>query len=315
MGNILVIGPQIWCEDHRTWLNTHEFTSMQYSIDTKYVPGIKRRLQDAQLPFYMFVYIPKLYRSFKGSGSIDYVCRVVDVKLSETRIRSPWPTFSLDSTYGKTPDDRYEFWFKVDGIQQVTNLFDLFTFINKDDSHIKYANLHSFIGAARGRVLFTSYQPTKKNAAVLRKPPKRGKDNDIGSLKTIVPGNYVETPLITLEEYSQQLEVEIAKSRKDGKDARRKRLAESGRKPALVQVTSFTFARNPDVIVEVLERAGGKCEACLKDAPFIRAKDNTPYLEVHHQVQLSEGGDDAVDNALAVCPNCHRKMHYGLKLI
>jgi len=111
--------------------------------------------------------------------------------------------------------------------------------------------------------------------------------------------------------YNERLEHDIVKSRKDGKDARLKRLAEATKKPASVKVTSVAFLRNSDVIVEVLERAGGKCEGCLQDAPFLRAKDNTPYLEVHHKKPLSEGGEDTVDNALALCPNCHRKMHHG----
>jgi 5-methylcytosine-specific restriction protein A len=61
----------------------------------------------------------------------------------------------------------------------------------------------------------------------------------------------------------------------------------------------------------VLERASGICEQCNEDAPFKRKKDGTPYLEVHHRIPLSEGGFDTVGNAIAVCPNCHRELHYG----
>ncbi|WP_224961812.1 EVE domain-containing protein [Geomonas subterranea] len=116
---------------------------------------------------------------------------------------------------------------------------------------------------------------------------------------------------ISSETYNKELEVQITKSKKDRKEARIRRLAEAERMPASVQVTSVAYIRNPDVIVEVLDRANGKCEACFQDAPFLRAKDKSPYLEVHHKVPLSAGGEDVVANALAVCPNCHRKMHYG----
>ena len=71
------------------------------------------------------------------------------------------------------------------------------------------------------------------------------------------------------------------------------------------------YDRNPDVIVEVLERAGSKCEKCLNDAPFKKRKDGMPYLEVHHIVRLADGGYDTVANAIALCPNCHRESHYG----
>ena len=54
--------------------------------------------------------------------------------------------------------------------------------------------------------------------------------------------------------------------------------------------------------------ANGICEACGKEAPFITEK-NGAFLEVHHVVQLSDEGPDTVDNAIAVCPNCHRKLH------
>jgi len=69
--------------------------------------------------------------------------------------------------------------------------------------------------------------------------------------------------------------------------------------------------RNPDVIAEVLERANGICEYCGNPAPFNRASDGTPYLEIHHKKPLSQGGDDSVENAVALCPNCHREDHFG----
>jgi 5-methylcytosine-specific restriction endonuclease McrA len=40
-------------------------------------------------------------------------------------------------------------------------------------------------------------------------------------------------------------------------------------------------------------------------------KDGAYYLEVHHIIPLSENGEDSVDNAIALCPNCHRQEHYG----
>ena len=32
-------------------------------------------------------------------------------------------------------------------------------------------------------------------------------------------------------------------------------------------------------------------------------------MEVHHIKQLAKGGEDTLRNAVALCPNCHRKMH------
>lgn len=94
-------------------------------------------------------------------------------------------------------------------------------------------------------------------------------------------------------------------------DSRRRRLAEAPRRPVARTVEVRVFDRNPDVVAEVLARAAGNCEHCRSFAPFRRASDGTPYLEVHHLVHLANGGDDTVENAVALCPNCHRQKHYG----
>jgi 5-methylcytosine-specific restriction enzyme A len=67
------------------------------------------------------------------------------------------------------------------------------------------------------------------------------------------------------------------------------------------------FARNPDVVAEVMIRANGICESCRKEARFFRRKDGTSYLEVHHIKQLADDGEDTVANAIALCPNSSRK--------
>ena len=69
------------------------------------------------------------------------------------------------------------------------------------------------------------------------------------------------------------------------------------------------FSRNPIVKSYVLQRAKGKCELC-GSTPFLNTK-NIPFLEVHHLKPLSQGGQDTASNAVALCPNCHRELHYG----
>ncbi|MFV5483444.1 HNH endonuclease [Acinetobacter towneri] len=34
-----------------------------------------------------------------------------------------------------------------------------------------------------------------------------------------------------------------------------------------------------------------------------------PYLETHHIVWLARGGEDTISNTVALCPNCHKRMH------
>ncbi|WP_082151583.1 HNH endonuclease signature motif containing protein [Caenimonas sp. SL110] len=114
-----------------------------------------------------------------------------------------------------------------------------------------------------------------------------------------------------LAEVEQDLQRRIADSQNLSAADRLARLAASEPLPRRVCVDTTAFIRNADVIVEVLLRANGRCEGCSKPAPFIRASNRTPYLEVHHQTPLSQGGEDTVNNALALCPNCHRFRHYG----
>lgn len=80
------------------------------------------------------------------------------------------------------------------------------------------------------------------------------------------------------------------------------------RQPQRVAVTTVVCLRDPRVKAYVLRRAKGKCEACRNPAPF-RTALGLDFLEVHHMKPLAEGGSDRVQNAVALCPNCHRAMH------
>ena len=55
--------------------------------------------------------------------------------------------------------------------------------------------------------------------------------------------------------------------------------------------------------------ANGFCQLCENEAPF-KDKQGNGFLEVHHIQYLSQGGSDTIDNVVALCPNCHRKMHH-----
>lgn len=113
-----------------------------------------------------------------------------------------------------------------------------------------------------------------------------------------------------VENYNSLLDAEVLRSLGDSK-ARKARLELAPKKPKSVSTTTTIFLRNPDVIAEILERAKGYCERCRAAAPFKRATNGSPYLEVHHIVALAGGGEDSVENAIALCPNCHRSLHFG----
>ncbi len=74
------------------------------------------------------------------------------------------------------------------------------------------------------------------------------------------------------------------------------------------QVSSKVYLRDPNVAEYAKRRAEGKCQLCEQKAPFM-TRDGKPYLECHHITWLSAGGSDTIENTVALCPNCHRKMH------
>ena len=73
-------------------------------------------------------------------------------------------------------------------------------------------------------------------------------------------------------------------------------------------VKTKVYHRDPIIAAYVKKRANGYCQLCGSQAPFID-QNGEPYLECHHLKWLSQGGEDSIDNCVALCPNCHRKMH------
>lgn len=80
--------------------------------------------------------------------------------------------------------------------------------------------------------------------------------------------------------------------------------------PETVKRVQKFYARDPLVKAWILQQSKGVCECCGESAPFY-LNDGTPYLEVHHVIPLSSSGPDTVSNCVAICPNCHRALHYS----
>ena len=81
------------------------------------------------------------------------------------------------------------------------------------------------------------------------------------------------------------------------------------KKPKRATSSGTVYVRDPEVRAWVRNEAEGHCEACGKPAPF--QKLGLPYLEVHHVKPLADKGSDQVSNAVALCPNCHRRCHHS----
>lgn len=78
--------------------------------------------------------------------------------------------------------------------------------------------------------------------------------------------------------------------------------------PRKLTTSISTYVRDPAIKAWVLRQAAGVCEGCKSVGPFIDT-DGFPFLEVHHVRFLADGGTDQTSNAVALCPNCHRRCH------
>lgn len=117
-----------------------------------------------------------------------------------------------------------------------------------------------------------------------------------------------EVPTIEQATLAQQVE-RVARQVRRLTDEEVRRRAERARPvPGQRSTVSKQFDRDPHVAEHAKRAAKGVCDLCLSPAPFING-DGQPYLETHHIEWLAKGGSDTIDNTVALCPNCHRKMH------
>lgn len=91
-------------------------------------------------------------------------------------------------------------------------------------------------------------------------------------------------------------------------DALKQRAQATPKRRGQRNATVLQHDRSPWISEYAKRRAKGICQLCMQPAPFSNGKGE-PYLETHHIIWLAKGGDDSIENTVALCPNCHRKMH------
>ena len=121
-----------------------------------------------------------------------------------------------------------------------------------------------------------------------------------GFFENVIPPD----PETLKREFEAQVHKEAGKELKSLEKTAKKKSA----KPEAVVVETKVYQRDPTIAAYVKKKANGHCQLCGAAAPFID-QNGDPFLECHHIDWLSKGGMDSVDNCVALCPNCHRKMH------
>jgi 5-methylcytosine-specific restriction protein A len=117
-----------------------------------------------------------------------------------------------------------------------------------------------------------------------------------------------KSPIIS-KVYSQKaFETKTRKAKKLSNEEVEHRAKNAKKKVGSRNTVSQQYERDPWIVEYAKRIANGICQLCENEAPF-KNKEGEPYLETHHIVWLAKGGEDTIENTVALCPNCHRKMH------
>lgn len=80
--------------------------------------------------------------------------------------------------------------------------------------------------------------------------------------------------------------------------------------PERVPTTVDRFKTSADVRAKVFALAGDRCESCGQASAFSKI-GGFSYWELHHVQPLAENGADSEQNAVCICANCHRALHFA----
>jgi 5-methylcytosine-specific restriction protein A len=153
----------------------------------------------------------------------------------------------------------------------------------------------------QGRVQLASKPYTE------RQPDSSGVDREV----IIFPLRLVdgEGPTVMSEaDYTQFTREREKKVKALSKEELKARASKARSEPGKREVQSTQYERDPYVARYIKLRANGHCDLCGQAAPFL-SKDGAPYLESHHVIWRKHDGPDTPQNTVALCPNCHRRMH------
>lgn len=113
---------------------------------------------------------------------------------------------------------------------------------------------------------------------------------------------------LSIEEFNNIQKSREKKVRNLSLDELKEKAIRARKKVGERTVQSVQYERDQYIAQFTRKRANGVCDLCLTPAPF-NDKNGRPYLESHHIEWLSKGGLDSIENTVALCPNCHRRMH------
>ena len=164
MDSIILIGPRQWGEDHRGFIKINGATAIQYSaiVSSAVVNKLEEKRGEC---FELYIYVPKRYNCagktnvYLGSGKIEFRGNVIDFKVSETPIPSPWKTLDGPRGYDKHDSFEYEFWFKLESLEICDLDINQFEIYSKGGTLKRYS-ITDFARQWRGKIVFAN-SPTR----------------------------------------------------------------------------------------------------------------------------------------------------------
>ena len=191
----------------------------------------------------------------------------------------------------------------------------------ENDQSISYAQNKTLTIAEREGIkvyLFESYKDNEyyyDGEVKLAGTPYQSEEADInGAIRKVIKFplkrlDQTKSLIIDIEDIEKSENEKLKEVRKfDSSEIKnRAKIAES-ENISTKEVKTIYRERNQYIAEYTKERANGVCDLCGKEAPF-KDKNGRPYLESHHVITLAENGPDAIYNTVAICPNCHRKIH------
>lgn len=93
---------------------------------------------------------------------------------------------------------------------------------------------------------------------------------------------------------------------------------EPKKRSEIITTKTVEYPRSQRELMAAKHRADWKCSYDNKHITFISEKDHKSFVEGHHLIPMQVQKDfeytiDFADNIVALCPNCHRRIHRSIK--
>lgn len=211
----------------------------------------------------------------------------------------------IDEISGFSPTDYIDTMISFSQLSAIELKKQLSNVVNLDDSSPAIQYLESFSRSSESKDLEKESQAVRssENASRIQDSDsdKEGSQNDKVSQNNKHAQSDSNSKKVSTEEDLKELRSKARESESEDPS----RIDREGTRSQTQE-----YNRSPKVREYVKRRADGTCEGCGKPAPFI-SKTGDPYLHAHHIQELSDGGQDTIESVIALCPNCHYRVHHG----